>query len=359
MNVLDIKKQIRDLTGSDYTQTVVGNRLIRYINDVRRELYKKHDWTFLRKRYQVNLPTDEDTGTVSINQDSRTVTGVGTAFTSDMEGRYIHFSHDSNSKEEWYKIATVNSSTELILEASFVDDSISGEDYLIRKIFHRVPGDVRKLDHVSEFVSPYLLEEIGSKRMLFNYSDLYNRTGTKDYYEIAGTYGKEDEYSTGTVSGSQYSKELTGSGTAWLANIIPGDKIVINGDSYHVDKVNSDTSITLYQGLTAVKSDVAYTATTNPDSWVIRFEAQADGREIIPIEYYIQAYPFLTDEDSDYFVRIHPELIIEGVLVWEKRGHDDATWQTDYTKWINSIRETVGHTAKDNIWAPNFFRYEP
>ena len=46
-----------------------------------------------------------------------------------------------------------------------------------------------------------------------------------------------------------------------LNNVIPGDKVVINGDTniYHVDKILSDTSITLYQKLSVIPNLVIST----------------------------------------------------------------------------------------------------
>jgi hypothetical protein len=84
-----------------------------------------------------------------------------------------------------------------------------------------------------------------------------------------------------------------------------------------------------------------------------------DQDEIVELEYYTVAFPLLNDSDNDYFIRNHPELVVEGTLVWEKRASDDQTWVNDYQKWTNSIRDTIGHNTKDYIWAPNFYRYEP
>jgi hypothetical protein len=76
-------------------------------------------------------------------------------------------------------------------------------------------------------------------------------------------------YSTGTVSVTNGSAAVTGSGTSWSAanSVYPGDTILINNVAYYISTVNSTTSITLtgnYAGTTA--SGVSYKVTdkTNP-----------------------------------------------------------------------------------------------
>ena len=70
--------------------------------------------------------------------------------------------------------------------------------------------------------------------------------------EEAGFVGsKAANYTTGTVTATNGSPTITGSGTAWLANVGPGDKILVralsssNRTFYEVLSVDSDTQITL------------------------------------------------------------------------------------------------------------------
>lgn len=359
MNVLGVKIQVQDLTGFDYTDTDVAARLIRFINDTRREIYRENDWNFALKTFQISLPIDYETGTVSISQDSRVVTGVGTAFTSTMVGRYIHFAHDTGGQEEWYKISSVTSTTEIILEATYIDSDASGEDFVIRKVYHRVPGNARKIEHLRKFSSPRLVEKIGGTRF-YEYNSNINRTGTKRKFTVAGVYGNEDTYTTGTLSGTSGTKALTGSSTEWLANVVPGDKITIASVNYYVESVNSDTSISLYQKLTATTLGATYTVTSDPDSQMIRFDRQSTNRILIELEYYERCYDLLGDTDEDYLLRNFPMLIIDGVVIFEKRASDDASWSAaDYQKWKAGIRDAIQSTSDDYMWVPKFHKYRP
>jgi len=71
--------------------------------------------------------TDYVDGTIAIANNSTTVTGTSTEFTSDMVGRWLR----AGANGRWYKIATYNSTTSLTLETSFQQPSVSGSTFTI------------------------------------------------------------------------------------------------------------------------------------------------------------------------------------------------------------------------------------
>lgn len=77
------------------------------------------------------------------------------------------------------------------------------------------------------------------------------------------------QYKTGTVSVTNGSATVTGSGTAWTTNVDPGDLFLRRGDAvtYLVAAVVSDTQLTLsttYQGATATGQTYAVTRDFTP-----------------------------------------------------------------------------------------------
>lgn len=70
---------------------------------------------------------DYTTGNVSVTNASATVTGLGTAWTSDMVGRYFEVLSDGG----WYRIASVQSATELTLENVYQGVTTTGASYII------------------------------------------------------------------------------------------------------------------------------------------------------------------------------------------------------------------------------------
>ena len=348
--VAEIKTQIQDLIGVDSTDTTVAARLLRWINNARRVMYRERDWDALKAYYQLNRTPDYTTGTVSISQDARVVTGVGTVFTAKMVGRYIQFSTQS----EWYRIVSYTAAGTIGIESDFVAEDQSGVSYVIRKVFYRVPAAVRKLKNVGQFAYPRVISEQGDRQFLKSNETYQSSTGSPDKYQLAGTWDKSTAYTTGDVTGTLYGTVLTGDSTVWMDEVLPGDVITIASQKYGVKSVESDTKMTLYAGLKAAAINAAYSVATNPDSWIVRFDSQASARGIIPIEYYQAAYDLLNDTDSDFFIRRHPEMVIEGAAIWEKRAQEDESWVNDYQKWVAQIQGSFGETASDATFAPDF-----
>lgn len=69
-----------------------------------------------------------NTGTVSVTQDSTTITGSGTTFTSSMVGQSILLDGD------WYDISAFVSTTEITLESAFSGVTQSGVSYIIATV---------------------------------------------------------------------------------------------------------------------------------------------------------------------------------------------------------------------------------
>lgn len=89
-------------------------------------------WTIHLKYRKMPLEMTADnytTGTVSITQNTRTLTGSGTTFTAAMEGRSIKLGDGL-----WYPIETYSSTTELLLGKSFEGTTISGGSYIIGEL---------------------------------------------------------------------------------------------------------------------------------------------------------------------------------------------------------------------------------
>ena len=347
--VATILTQIQDLVGVLASNTTVAARLLRWINNARRVMYMERDWDALRGYYQLNRIPPYTTGTISITQDTRVVMGVLTVFTAKMVGSYINI---GGSQTQWYRISKYNSATEIVIEADYIGDDASGVSYIIKQVFYRIPGAVRKLDDVAQFSSPNLIDEVGGQVFLGQYGSYHTSGGSPTKYNLAGIWDKKTTYTTGTVSGDAAGTVVTGVSTVWMDEALPGDLITIASQEYAIKSVDSDTQITLYAGLKAAAATAAYSLATNPDSWVIRFDTQASVREIVPIEYYTHAFDLLNSTDSDFFIRRHPNVVVEGAVIWEKRAQEDTDWAVEYQKWVAGIKGAFGETANDGVWSP-------
>lgn len=73
---------------------------------------------------------DYTTGTITATSASSTITGSGTAFVNDMEGRWLQVAPPSGDGN-WYEIATYASATSLSLVNQYQGDTVAGATYTI------------------------------------------------------------------------------------------------------------------------------------------------------------------------------------------------------------------------------------
>lgn len=82
-------------------------------------------------------------GTVSLTRGDDTVTGSGTNFVTDMVGRYLCLG-GSAGQRLWYRIANIQSDTQLRLEQYYHGNNVSDAGYTIAEIF-ALPEDCHLL----------------------------------------------------------------------------------------------------------------------------------------------------------------------------------------------------------------------
>ncbi len=83
------------------------------------------------------------TGTISLTNNSATVTGVGTTFSANMVGRYLNIT-DATGDGLWYRIASYGSATSLTLENTYQGSNVSAANYQIAEAFG-LPDELQPL----------------------------------------------------------------------------------------------------------------------------------------------------------------------------------------------------------------------
>lgn len=108
---------------------------------------------------------DYTTGSiVTATTDSTSITGTGTTWTSQMAGRYIRITDSNNTNTgdgRWYNIASVTSTTVLVLSSPYIGSSISagsaaytiGQTSIIPEEFQMVPVH-RAVEQYFTFIQP-------------------------------------------------------------------------------------------------------------------------------------------------------------------------------------------------------------
>ena len=203
------------------------------INQIQDDIFFHAPWEWRKRKFFFTTRAPYATGTVGLTQNSRTVTGSGTTWTDSMKLGYLKINDVS------YKIDKYVSATSIKLKAAYPDATESGKAYEI------VFPDYSLSPYISSILS--LKIEHSEVRLKNENRILSNQgeTGQPDECALISRL-EEDYYNTGSVTVTNASTAVTGSGTSWSSDM-EGKAFFVNEHSepYVVRDVVSTTSITL------------------------------------------------------------------------------------------------------------------
>lgn len=117
-----------------------------FVNTAYSRALALHDWSALRSRQDVFTPAVYSTGTIAMVQGSTTVTGSGTAWTSDMEGRQIYV-----DGQPYFTILQVVGPTQVTVDRAWAQANEAGLSYEIGLYIFTAPSDFL---HFISFTDP-------------------------------------------------------------------------------------------------------------------------------------------------------------------------------------------------------------
>lgn len=185
---LDSYRLIAARVDFDPDSTQYKGQVKRLYNAHMRHLCALRNWTFMRKVATVTLSADVTTGLVTLTNGSATVTGVGTSWTTAMEGRWINIGTASYNPSTWARIGRVASATSLRLESPWTPATSASTTYTIRQRYVQMPRDCLRYQTVWDeqndrgmlrYVNPYEADK------LYLDPDI---SGTPFWYTDAPTY---------------------------------------------------------------------------------------------------------------------------------------------------------------------------
>lgn len=263
------------------------------------------------------------TGTVTVANGSKTVTGLLSVWTAAMVGRKIRIAGEN----AYYRIVAFVSATEITLEAPYQGSLTSGNTYSIYKDEYRLPADLDVYKVMRQIENG--LAMVGVEPSAF---DIYEPTpqsqGSPNFEILSGT--KLDTYTTGTISGTIATSVLTGVGTSWTSvdGLSKASRITIGTNVYTIKSVDSDTQITVYESLVATIAALS-TYIIHLDNYIIQFFNIPDSAENIYFRYQRIPYPLIGDTDiPDLPEKYHYILVTAGLIwAWMTKDKDEATKQ--------------------------------
>lgn len=255
MTVLDYLKEVSGRAGKALSQNLENGEnaktvLLRAFNLYHKDFNNRFLWPWRWRTLTLQTTPNYEDGTVSVAKGSRVVSGVSTSWSSGMAGRFLKLDRDT----EIYEILSVENGGALTLVKPYLGESGSTLTYIIWRKFYDLDPEVpySTILNVSEI--PHESAPMSRRDLDASFVEAY-RERNPEAWALADISRKISTYNTGTVSLLKDSRTLTGSGTAFLDNASIGSEVVLGGDIYNVDLVDSDTQITLVQkGVTAVNS---------------------------------------------------------------------------------------------------------
>jgi hypothetical protein len=330
MNFSGIYSTVEDITNITSKRSLIKDAIQWGLDEL-----TSHDLEYLMTDGFFTTIAPYETGTVTVTNGSKTVTGSGTTFTAAMVGRKIRV----NDEQAYYKIAAFVGATEITLEVEYGGSSDSSLTYSIYKDEYKLNADVdvyKVLRHIEDGVA------LGSGEA--SAFDIINPTpsgeGGARFEIFVGT--KLDTYTTGTVTGTSGNKTLTGSSTVWttVEGLGIGSRITVGENTYTVKSVDSDTQITIYEDLLSSPSGSTYTA--HLDNPIILLSDIPDAAENIYYRYQRIPFPLVGDTDiPDLPEKYHNLLVTHGLAwAWMTKDKEEAFRQF-----------SIFNSKKKEMWA--------
>lgn len=297
MTVLDIIKEVASRTEKDLTQTISNNEtlksfLFRSFNFIHKNFNARFLWPWTEKTTTIVTTPNYTTGSVTVTQGLRTVTGIGTTFTSAMIGRFLKLERE----DQMYEILDVPNGLTLTLVDSYIGTSGSSLSYRIYRRYYELPPDCPFGGNMVVWSWP----RRGVPLRFRNFDDTFRLnfiTGVPFAWTWHGINRRLSTYNTGTVSVTVNDKTLTGVSTLFLGNVFPGSRIIIGINTYNIESVDSNTQITMVQNALVTVANSTYRIETKNRSQII-LSSVPDPAINLFLTYHKRTYDFVNDNDE-------------------------------------------------------------
>lgn len=259
-----------DSTSTDTTKLASANMRI---NELQARIAYRKSYEWRKRTFYMTTVAPYETGTITVTQNSKVITGSGTTWT--LAHRIGYLLVDGNT----FKLARFSSTTQYYLEAPYPGDTESGKTY--KFIFPDAYLDPEISSIINVKVAGRDID-VSSRDKLVK---ALGNPGTPDECAISER-GKEDWYNTGTVAVTINSPTVTGTGTAYTAEM-EGMGFRVNEFSklYKIKSINLATQvITLYEnyeGTTGSGKSFSISPVGTP---LITFRAAPDDYYSVEIE---------------------------------------------------------------------------
>ncbi len=293
-------------TVTDYVMTMTKGQLPRdFVKDVTRDTYsiiqRYHTWDHRKMEGQITAVADYTTGTASITQGSKNLTFTGATLTQAMITRHFQVSASSVGGR-WYGFYSINTGagTAVLLDP-YEGANVTDGAYVIRQRYYRYPPDFARSDVAKETAGMQVVWWRNRAEFEQVWPSI-EATG-QVYHLVPAGVSRTVLYNTGTVTLTNQSTTVTGSGTSWLEARDGGRRIRFLlhpklGD-FTVYQVNSTTELVLDRPwpLETLGAQI-YQIDPIGEEMVEPFPSPAEGNSSIRFYYYRVPPPLFLETDT-------------------------------------------------------------
>lgn len=128
--------------------------LVRTVNQCQQSMYLRSVWRWAQKVARIQTTDGYNTGTVTLTEDSATVTGSGTTFTVDMVGR--KFQHTQSTGR--FVVSAYVSATEITLDRVWPYDTVTLATFNVFEDVYSLPSDLGRIKSIYDVRTGFELE---------------------------------------------------------------------------------------------------------------------------------------------------------------------------------------------------------
>jgi len=345
MTFTQIVTRVANRLNKNVNDTTVTARIKNEINDACQEKWHSYAWSFRWREYPLVLSPQVTGSTLTATNGSQAVTASDTPFLSAHLGQWLRFTGDST--QAWYRIIAVTSSSAVTVEPAYQGTTGGTKAYQLCPTDYDLPMDLTDLGRVKITIDARPLE-IQHQLMQDGYFQPPLSAGIPYGASLYTQDWTKTTYSSGTIAGTSGTNTLTGTSTSWLSNLLPGDEISgITGDAntYRVQSIQSDTSLTLYNFLTTSPSGASYTATRQFQA-IVRFQPCPDKAYVCFAKGLRRYNPLVNDSDVNELIMRYPFAVIESTVWREASSSPDQREDSLYMKSEKMWQEAMAQDTE-------------
>lgn len=181
VNFEDIFSAVARQVKGDTADTETLNKIKESINRRYREIASRKKWKWLiENRRALRLRQRYNTGTISLTNGQRIITGVGTTFTATHRRWWIKPTGDNPS----YRVIAVPSATSILINTEHTEATLTGAAYTLYQSEVALPPDLEDIDDVRIDGQTYSVEPRGPAFLNMLKQRYSTMTGKPKYYSI-------------------------------------------------------------------------------------------------------------------------------------------------------------------------------